>query len=57
VVTELQGERDVTSVSTTPKMSGKGTSGSRQEVMLRSGAGNATPVQPVAAPEQGIGAK
>jgi hypothetical protein len=48
----------VTWVSTRPWVrSGKSTTGSRQETTLRSGAGSATPVQPVEAPESGIGAK
>jgi hypothetical protein len=35
--------------------SGKGTAASRQEMILRSGARSATPVQPVVATEQVIG--
>jgi hypothetical protein len=50
--------QEVTWVSTSPWIrSGKGITGYSQETMLNSGAGSVTPVQPVAAPGTGIGAK
>jgi hypothetical protein len=51
VLTELHGgpSRGHLGVNVTVDRCGKGTTGSRQETMLRNGAGSATSVQPVAA--------
>jgi hypothetical protein len=53
----MMDRQEVTWVSTVPWIrSGKGTTGCRQEMVIRNDAGTATPVHPVAAPEPGIGA-
>jgi hypothetical protein len=55
-VNNMVDHQEVTWVSRGPRIrSGKCTSGSRQEMMLRSDAGSITPMQPVTAPNQDSG--